>query len=165
MNPCHFCGEPATIHYTSLLGHKKVQQHLCEACARERGVVSPDAPAGEPLNLQALVQLVLGTRGASAEPKSLKCPQCGLKYAQFRSDGRLGCPHDYDEFREDLQPLLERIHRDTAHCGKVPRVRGFRDPLDELRDRLKMAVHSERYEEAALLRDEIRRKEGSDEPG
>ncbi len=162
-NPCHFCGQPATIHYTSLLKKKKVQQHLCERCAREKGVVSGEAAeAGPvpPLNLQALVQLIMGQHPA-ADAASLKCPACGLKYAQFRADGRLGCAHDYDAFRPTLEPLLERIHRATAHAGKVPRTRRRRAELDDLRERLAAAVAAERYEDAATLRDLIRRKEGA----
>ena len=166
MNPCHFCGQPATIHYTSIVAAQKVEQHLCEACAKEHGVISDDATPAAPLNLQALVQLLMGQQPPAADPGSLKCPECGLKYAQFRADGRLGCPHDYDAFREALLPLLERIHRDTDHRGKAPRRATGRAELVDLRADLARAIRDERYEDAAALRDRIRQKEGegADEP-
>lgn len=163
MNPCHFCGQPATIHYTSLIGKKKVEQHLCEGCAREKGVLSEGPATSAPLNLQALVQMVLGQH-STADTSGLKCPECGLKYAQFRAEGRLGCPHDYDAFGEVLRPLLDRIHRDTTHRGKVPKALAGRGELAELRRRLAEAVDAERYEDAAHLRDMIRQKEGADGP-
>ena len=163
MNPCHFCGQPATIHYTSIIGGKQSEQHLCEACGREQGVVS-DAAGGGALNVHAIVQFFEGGTAPAADPHTLKCPECGLKYAQFRADGRLGCPHDYDAFGGSLGPLVERIHRATGHVGKVPRAQARRDHLSDLHDRLGEAVAAERYEEAARLRDLIRRKEGADEP-
>jgi protein arginine kinase activator len=165
MNPCHFCGQPATIHYTSIVAAEKVEQHLCEGCARERGVIAADATPAAPLNLQALVQLILGQHPPpAADAGSLKCPECGLKYAQFRADGRLGCPHDYDAFRDALLPLLERIHRDADHRGKAPRRAAGRADLADLRADLNRAIRDERYEDAAALRDRIRQKEGADEP-
>ncbi len=164
MNPCHFCGQPATIHYTSLIGKKKVEQHLCEGCARAKGVISEGPISTAPMNLQALVQMVLGQH-ATADTSALKCPECGLKYSQFRAEGRLGCPHDYDAFGEVLRPLLDRIHRDTAHRGKVPKALAGRGEVAALRRMLAEAVDAERYEDAARLRDLIRQKEGADGPG
>jgi len=162
MNSCHYCGQPATIHLTTLLAHKKSEQHLCEGCAREHGVVK-DEPAAAPLDLTALVQMIM-SQNPRPDAASLKCPECGLKYAQFRADGRLGCPHDYEVFRPTLEPLLERIHRATLHTGKGPQARRRRDELDDLRARLTDAVTAERYEDAAQLRDLIREKGGVDEP-
>jgi protein arginine kinase activator len=158
MNPCHFCGQPATIHYTSLIEQAKVQQHLCEGCARKHGVVTDDPSPVPPFDLQALVQLMSGQHAAAPQPESLKCSECGLKYAQFRAEGRLGCPHDYDAFHDPLVDLLGRVHRADRHAGKVPR--GKRPRLDHLRGLLAEAVAAERYEDAAALRDRIRQEEG-----
>ena len=74
---------------------------------------------------------------------------------EFRAEGRLGCPHDYDVFRRGLEPILERIHRSTRHLGKCPR-RGTVDParqaeVVELRRQLRQAIDTEAYEEAARL--------------
>lgn len=166
MKPCQFCGQPATIHLTDILQKKKKESFLCEACAREKQLI-PDGPAPQ-LNLNVLVDLVVGKplieRDDSVIGPALTCPTCGLKYATFRADGRLGCPHDYEAFREALVPLLERVHRQTQHRGKVP-LRELRTvELTRLREELQAAVADERYEEAARLRDTLRRKEGSDEP-
>ena len=57
----------------------------------------------------------------SDERDALSCPHCGITFKQFRSQGRLGCPHDYVAFREELVPLIESIHCETQHVGKVPR--------------------------------------------
>jgi protein arginine kinase activator len=94
-----------------------------------------------------------------ADLAGLTCPACGLKYAAFRADGRLGCPDDYDAFRPALEPLLDRIHRGTRHEGKTPRAANRRAELATLREQLAAAVAAEHYEDAARLRDRIRQKE------
>ena len=92
-----------------------------------------------------------------------ECPACGIKFIEFRNTGRLGCPHDYQAFREELVPLLENIHGETKHCGKVPRrgqhTQEAQNELVQLRQRLKQAVTREDYEEAAKLRDRIKNLE------
>lgn len=165
MNSCSVCGEPATVHLTDIVNRKKRQSHLCEACARERNLISDD-PAPQ-LNLQPLLQLIMGQMGLlepekSAHPAGLTCEECGLKYAQFKANGRLGCPHDYDAFRPTLEPLLDRIHRGLTHAGKVPaavRKKSSSRGASELRRRLAEAVAAENYEDAARLRDAIRAKD------
>ena len=143
---CHYCGQPATLHLTDIVAKTKRELHLCEGCAKEHYLV-PEGPTPQ-LNLQALVQLIMGMP-ATADPAALTCPTCGLKYAAFRADGRLGCPDDYDAFRAALEPLLDRIHRGTRHQGKTPRAADRRAELTTLRDQLQTAVTAEKYEDAA----------------
>jgi protein arginine kinase activator len=87
-----------------------------------------------------------------------------MRFMEFRAEGRLGCPHDYEVFRVGLEPLLQRIHRGADHhTGKSPR-RGPRSPrvqheLLDLRRQLREAVEQEAFERAATLRDLIRQKE------
>jgi protein arginine kinase activator len=82
---------------------------------------------------------------------------------EFKAEGRLGCPQDYEVFRAALAPLLQRIHRALRHAGKVPahavRNAALQTELMELRQQLRRAVDTEAYEEAARLRDLIRHKE------
>jgi protein arginine kinase activator len=178
---CQFCANPATVHLTDIIDQHKKEMHLCEACARQHHVLPGPQ---QDLNLPALLHLLLGqtTAPLTAEDAQRTCPACGLSYGEFRQAGRLGCPHDYLAFRAELAPLLERIHRSTRHVGKAPRRPP--DPTDpeealavlrrQLADaatlaglyrQLADAVTAERYEDAARLRDQIRQKETSDEPG
>ena len=93
------------------------------------------------------------------------CPGCGLAPSDFRSKGRLGCPRCYDTFRHELMPLLQRIHESQAHTGRLPSTMAEAPDyaetpdLTELRQKLEDAVRGERYEEAAQLRDDLRRAE------
>ena len=171
--PCQRCGlRPATVHLTDVVNKARRVQHICEACARAHQLIpTPDDPA-QPLNLPALVQLVFGAVPPGAtevtdEPldpdAGLTCPDCGRTYAEFRAEGRAGCPTDYDTFRKPLLPLLERIHRQTEYAGKVPRCGPRRDGTATLHAELRDAVAAEDYERAAALRDAIRRP-GSRKP-
>lgn len=69
--------------------------------------------------------------------------------------------HDYDraERAEDLNELtfLKRWRREVAASAEGGAKAGAPDPLASLRERLADAVAGERYEEAAELRDELRR--------
>jgi protein arginine kinase activator len=165
MHQCKYCSQRATIHLTDIIHHTRTETHLCEECAREKKII-PDQP-GPQFNLQALIQLVMvqHSAGASKDPLQLSCPECGIKYGEFRTAGRLGCAHDYAVFEEPILHLVERIHRGTEHKGKTPLREASRRELMTLREQLASAVAGERYEEAVLLRDQIRRKEGSDELG
>src|SRR5579871_1955349 len=101
---CQLCSNPATVHLTTLVGFKKKSVHLCEACANKKELLIEDKPD---LNIQAVVHFMLGQQlGPEAEELSrLTCPHCGIKYMEFRGQGRLGCPHDYDAFRLGLDPI------------------------------------------------------------
>ena len=162
---CQFCSSPATVHLTRLVKKQKVELHLCEACAEKHQ--SPPAD----LSLSSILESFIGQHVSpvAEELARLICPTCGIKYMEFRADGRLGCPADYEVFRVGLVPILQRFHRATRHAGKVPRRNARRAgavaELLDLRQRLRRAVRDEDYEQAAALRDQIRRKEDSDEPG
>ena len=164
---CQFCDNLATVHLTNIVNKKKREVRLCEACARKRNLL-PTQPAAPSIDLKALLSLLVGPlQQAASEPSSLTCPECGLQYGEFRAEGRLGCPADYDAFHVMLEPLLERVHRSVTHEGKVPH--GFRHRLhasaiDDLRTQMQAAAKAEDYEEAARLRDLIRQKEATDEP-
>jgi protein arginine kinase activator len=162
---CQLCSKPATVHVTNLVNGKKHVTHLCQACAEQQQLLKQDE-----LNLPALLQALIGqTVGQLSDDLArLTCPACGIKYMEFRNSGRLGCPNDYAVFRAGLAPLLDRIHRAARHVGKSPRrcrSTAQQAELVELRRRLRVAVETEAYEEAARLRDLLRQKEATDESG
>lgn len=162
---CQLCNKPATVHFTKVINKKVTELHLCQSCAAQQQIPS----LGE-LSLSAILQSMIGQHvGAETEELSrLTCPTCGVKYMEFRRDGRLGCPADYAVFRRGLEPILVRVHRAVRHAGKVPRRRrpsAIETELLELRQQLRRAIAHEAFEEAAQLRDLIRAKETAHEPG
>src|SRR6266576_1795280 len=101
----------ATVHVTDIANKRKRELHLCEKCARKHNLI-PDQPTPH-VDLKALLGLLIGPlqqqhqASATADPVALTCPSCGLQYVEFRAEGRLGCPDDYEAFRATLEPLLE----------------------------------------------------------
>jgi protein arginine kinase activator len=156
---CQKCAKAATLHITEILGEEQIEElHLCEECAHKY--------LYEPQQKQQTGIKTAPSSGEDAdEPAVLnrQCEVCGLKFVDFRNSGRLGCPHDYQAFRDELAPLLENIHGETRHCGKTPRRlpqnKQTQSELMQLRKQLTSAVNKEAYEEAAKLRDQIRRLE------
>ena len=155
---CH--SKKATVHLTEIVGNKeKKELHLCDQCAQQEGKSG--------MEIMGLISSAFGAGGKTAggaETTEIKCPSCGLAYAEFRSRGRLGCPQCYEVFREALEPLLEKIHGKDKHVGKTPNGPPAADRSKEkhlvaLRRQLQAAVKDENYELAAKLRDELKRAE------
>jgi protein arginine kinase activator len=163
---CQSCANPATVHLTDIIQGTKKELHLCQACAEEQQLIKQ-----QELNLPAILQTLIGQHVGplTDELARLTCPACGIKYMEFRAEGRLGCPNDYEVFRAGLEPLLQRIHRSGRHVGKAPRSGRLSSACHaefvKLRGQLRAAVESELYEEAARLRDLLRQKEATDESG
>jgi len=169
---CQKCDKPATFHITELAGGKPQELHLCEEHAREYLTQSGDEPASTSsmaamLAQQMAQQMAIGqTAEELAQLDQQSCPFCGVTFYEFRSQGRLGCPHDYVCFKEQLEPLILNIHGETEHVGKTPNrcPHGMqvRTQLIRLRREMKEAITEEDYERASELRDEIRHIEDSD---
>jgi protein arginine kinase activator len=158
---CCVCKEkPATVHLTEIKGDKVQKVDLCEACAKSKGVNDSSF---------ALADLLLGL-GASQEIEQaaggveLKCPHCGFTQADFKKSGRLGCPECYRTFVEGLEGLLKTMHKGTRHTGKVPEAlrknRESAERLKSLQKQLAKAIEAEDFEQAAKLRDEIKKASG-----
>ena len=166
---CQQCEKPATFHITELTDGKPQELHLCEDHAREYLTSSGGEPTGAGsmaavLAQQMAQQMAVGQTAAElAELDQQSCPVCGITFYEFRSQGRLGCPHDYACFEAQLGPLILNIHGETKHTGKSPKrcPQGGtqRTQLIRLRREMKEAVEEERYERASQLRDEIQRIE------
>jgi protein arginine kinase activator len=157
---CQNCGEPATVHLTEIADGEKIEKHLCEQCAAEEGItIKSNVPIS-----QLLEDFILQASDSAKGQGEPSCPVCGLGFSEFRESGLLGCPHDYDAFGEQLEPLISRAQGGaTQHVGKVPKRAGLdqkrQNRILRLRAELKGAVAAEDYERAAILRDQIRELE------
>lgn len=179
---CDVCGKPATIEEVTKVGDAYTYKHLCEACAASAGVlgVKPDSTNQKADTAKAIAQIA-GVRQTGAGP----CDSCGMTLDEFRKLGRLGCPRCYASFERQLGPLIARAHEgSTHHVGKVPKrllgsamgddavphaendsraaiehalgqARQREEKLRTLKRQLSDSLRAERYEQAAMIRDEI----------
>lgn len=160
---CQKCAKQATYHITDIEHGKPREFHFCDEHARQHlQPTAEDVPDSLVVGKLAK-ELIGGGPSAAREPSPADkqaCPVCNITFLEFRNSGRLGCPYDYEVFRDELMPLLENIHDETRHSGKVPK-RAPRNSqqqttLIQLRNDLKRAIAAEDYETAARVRDQIR---------
>jgi len=166
---CDVCGKnPATVHLTEIIDEKMNELHLCEECARHKS-----AAMEQQFGLSDLLAGMVDFQKPSSKEEeivAIKCPACGLTYADFKKIGRLGCGECYNIFRKYLAPLLKRIHGSNQHIGKNPvkikttvKLNKKKSGLEELKKQLQKAILQEAFEEAARLRDEIKEMEAKKE--
>ncbi|MCL2182243.1 MAG: UvrB/UvrC motif-containing protein [Chitinispirillia bacterium] len=177
MDICDDCGvNPANVHLTHVEQNETQTFHLCEDCARKRGLPLPDGDslikglagltgtAGSAMAAETHVKVTVKEPGGAADEDEevpepdITCSNCGMKFSEFRSGGWLGCAECYASFEERIDRILMQIHGADGHKGKIygkaPRRGGKRD-IAKLRRELDAAVKSERFEDAALIRDTI----------
>lgn len=160
MKLCDLCGKgEATLKVSQLDKNGKVTEvSVCAECARQRGFTEVEQlKAGAP---EIIAELK--TRVDEADAKMV-CRSCGLTYAEFKRQGRLGCADCYVSFHDQLLPVIRRIHDAVQHVGRT--ASGSRKHaqvqmnIQKLRAALSGAIQGEDYEKAAALRDQLKRAE------
>lgn len=157
---CAICKQrEARIYLTQIVGDQIQKVDLCEQCARAKGLMDS--------NGYALAELLMGMTEPEPQPEpprkkpaEPKCAQCGMGLSEFKKLGRFGCPACYDAFKDALTPVLRGMHRGLRHVGKVPKTyrptQSIPDRVRELQKQLKKAVEEENFEQAAVIRDQIK---------
>jgi len=174
---CERCGkEEATVPVIKIVGGEFTVMHLCSKCAQEvTGEIKKEMESLFPSFPDLFSKMFSDfpsfhseffapfeeEKVKPSEIVEIKCPRCGLPYSDFRKTFQLGCSQCYETFKEQLEPILRRIHGSIIHKGKVPskvpaKVKIPKDEIEEMKKKLREAVKREEYEEAARLRDEIR---------
>ena len=161
---CEDCGiRPAKFHLMTIINGDRVERNLCPTCMAKH---QKQIPGIDFSNLAGILNSILENRStreserADAEYDALVCEQCGMTYAEFQKCGMLGCANCYQAFKTPLNALLQRVHGNTQHAGRVPggvhSGTSIRMNIDRLKEKLQKAVADEEYEQAAKLRDTIR---------
>ena len=148
---CEICGaRKAVIHVQQVIGKERVDLHLCEECARKKGIsvtISGDEPTGSDVRKNEPVI-------------DITCSRCGCTYEQFRSKGWLGCAECYTAFEKEIDTILMQMHGSLMHKGKRYRTPGSTPQaltveIKRLRHELAIAIKNEEFEQAATIRDAI----------
>ncbi len=156
---CEECKKnQATVIVTVTAGEEMTTRHLCPDCMKKMEL---SLAQGDIQSFLSSILSILGNSQAQEQP-SLTCGGCGLTYAEFERTGKLGCARCYRDFSEQLGPLLQRIHGRAQHAGRTPAsyvsapVDSVALEMEELRQKMELAVASENFEDAAKYRDELR---------
>lgn len=159
---CEKCGKmDATTHIRSVVNGVVHEKHLCSHCAANDGY--GDIKGN---NLSQMLSSMFGDTISNAKNSQLKrCNCCGSTYADIAESGKCGCPECYSTFYEQLLPYFKRVHGSTQHIGKIPSGKSIneaqnKNSIQELRSVLKQLISEEKYEQAAVVRDQIKQLEG-----
>ncbi len=151
--------------------------HLCSECANELGVMEDFRM---PSMGEFFADSFLGSfLGAGVSPLNAltgvdRCSTCGSSFNDIVNSGQVGCSECYDKFGEKLEPSIEKLHGRTKHIGKFISYTESEDKkseakeekpseLDSLKKELETAIKEQRFEDAAVLRDEIKSMEENNE--
>lgn len=119
--------------------------------------------------------------------KTIRCDTCGSTFDDILNTGTLGCKDCYDTFQDKLDPIIKKIQGSNRHVGRLAKeidskidsknktqVKGnekqknneedkeqneAKGKIEKLQQDLKQAIKEERYEDAAKIRDEIKKLE------
>lgn len=149
---CERCGKEPAVVPVMINGH---MQRICAKCYQE--IFGSQLAFGSPEFL-TLVGMLNGHNVEIPYSQTLQCPSCGMTYRQFVKDGIFGCAHCYEAFAEYLEPIFQKLHVSTEHCGKIPKDNSNiqrQDRLEILEAQKREAVEREDYERAGRLKRQI----------
>lgn len=129
----------ATVVITKVVGEDHKITHLCPECAST-------------LNGAGGVAIAIKTMTQGQKAPAVSCPSCGKSFADFQNSGLFGCAQCYEAFGPHLDRLFHRVQGVGEHIPVVAA-----PDLEDLQRALTEAVKQEAFEEAAELRDRIRR--------
>ncbi len=163
---CDDCGvRPANFLLKAVTDGGVHEKNLCPVCMAK---YQHRIPGLDFSNLAGILSGILGNRkdpnhtedDKGSEFDEYTCPDCGMKYAEFRKGGRLGCAACYKAFREPLDSLLLKVHGNLQHAGRMPgglkNDASIRFTIEKLKQELVKAIAAEEYEQAAQIRDKVR---------
>ena len=178
---CDNCGKrEANVRYSENINGRKKELNLCEECSKKLGIEKMDF--GMPIDFSSFFGGFMDSLITTPEfeplindIKTLRCNTCGYTFEDIANSGRLGCKDCYDVFESRLDPIIKKIQGDNHHVGRIGKIIDSKidnatnkkevketkeqTEIEKLQEELKQAIKEERYEEAAKLRDEIKRLE------
>lgn len=174
---CDICHKrEAKIYYTEIKNGEKKEQYLCEECAAEQSTFqTKNGEYSIEGTLSGFLSNILGSIYGDGKQKKNKdimprCARCGISYEEVLENGKFGCPHCYENFKDMIDKSLKQIQGANSHTGKKPeRLKKSVEntvlnipKLEKLSIQLQEAIEREEFEEAAKLRDRMRELKGEE---
>lgn len=171
---CETCGRRnATVFYREKIDGQVREFSLCDECTEamrrsgeleELGTACPGSPSPQLMPEEPPLREARELWMTDTDHETGKaCPRCGVVWGDTVASGGIGCAECYATFAVELAPLMPVLCGRVPYGGSVPssvRVRQERrERVASLRRELSAAVRAERYEDAAILRDSIRKLE------
>ena len=167
---CQKCKKKtATVIYTENINGKKTKYSICEDCAKELDIDNIIIDEFNNSLFKSFFKQNLVQEKKQQESK--KCSVCGCTFEDIIKNEKLGCSNCYEEFSEKLDLIFKKMHGKNRHIGrkldeskeeidsteKVKTVAAEVKNTEILEIKLKELIQNEEYEEAAKIRDEIKK--------
>ncbi|WP_420853977.1 UvrB/UvrC motif-containing protein [Staphylococcus ratti] len=90
-----------------------------------------------------------------------RCPTCQMSLKDIAHVGKFGCRDCYVTFKEDVYDIVRRVQGGhMTHSGKYPQSshqkRALKQQIEAKQEKLQALVEAQAFEEAAIVRDEIK---------
>jgi len=162
---CEMCGgDGAVIHLLRVQDGVVTHTRLCHACAENlagqtEGVALVLAAPAALRHLAKTTPSVSEKETSAAADDIRICTVCGTTLAALKESGKVGCPVCYRVFADFVDEAVHEGSEPAEHEGKVPRMgsdpHDMRHEVTRLKRMLRELVETERFEEAASVRDRL----------
>ena len=158
---CQSCKKnDATVHYTEVINNNVKKTHLCESCAKQKGM-DIELPFSFGDIIKAISEGIEGLEHIETKQFTgvTSCPECGLEIQELIKQGKMGCAQCYEAFEEVLADIIKNVQKSPNHKGKIPKFLpptfNYKKKIKKLEEKLQGAINEERYEDCVSFRDEI----------
>jgi len=155
---CDICRERIAVIFVQQVSRDStIELHLCEQCAKERGLSSTENRID--ISLGGVFSELFEKKHSKKSGDEI-CPSCGCSFADIKKIRKTGCARCYSLFKTGIVSLLRQEGIESAWQGTTQsqaetEVSAPID-IDSLKRELKKAVTEENYELAAYYRDRIK---------
>lgn len=172
---CQSCGKKeANVKYYEDINGIKQTLYFCENCAKKLGF-------SDFSGFSSLFSPIFTTMPEFNLLEKRKCNVCGYTIDEYLNSGMLGCEECYNTFEDNIDELLYKINGKSKHIklGELKKVKSEaklknskveikgdkvenkketnEKKICKLKEKLEQLIETENYEEAAVIRDEIKR--------
>ena len=180
---CENCGiNEANVKYSENINGVKKEMNLCSECSKKLGISTFNF--NMPIDFSSFFGEFLGNfENAEYMPlfneiKELKCDKCGYTFDDIVNKGKFGCSNCYNVFEDRIDPIIKKIQGNNRHVGRIGKISNDNSKefiqekqnepkenkesiseIERLKEELKKCIKEENYEEAAKLRDKIKKLE------
>lgn len=162
---CQNCSKrEAVTHIKRIVNGEATETHLCQECAHSLGY--DGLFDNFSLSIPNFFSSFFGDSPfALSSAKTQRCEKCGSSFDDIIKTGMVGCANCYETFYDKLLPSIQRIHGRSKHAGKTPPVtteakevkqKTKEEIIAEKQAEMQKAIESQNFEQAAVLRDEIK---------
>ena len=156
---CQSCGKNiANVKYYENINGKKQTLYFCEACANKMGISSFS-------NITEIFSPIFTDIPKLNILENRQCRKCGYTLDEYLNTGMLGCENCYNTFENTIEELIYKINGKKRHI-KIDKSNTnkliinnndkIKDKISRLKEKIEKLVKEEKYEEAAIVRDEIK---------